>query len=117
MTRARPVPGLWKWDLRDPGRAGWSTKEEAELLFFDPTGHGCVRDHKGAREAAETAAFLISMQDLFPARFWIDVGSRILTTLPSASTAAIQLFAIGCMSIAHQSIALTVRTVQGNRHH
>jgi hypothetical protein len=65
-------------DLRDPGRAGLYTKQEAELLFFDPTGDGRARDAKGAREATQTAAFLISMQDLlaarcgyYPSRWWI----------------------------------------------
>ena len=64
-----------------------------------------MRETEGACEATETAAFLIGMQDLLAARLWIGVGSGILTTLPSAGTAAIELFAIGSMTIAHQSIA------------
>jgi len=57
------------------------------------------------------------MQDLLAARFRIDVGSRILTALPSAGMAAIQLFPIGGMSIAHQSVAMTVRAVDGDSDH
>ncbi len=105
------------WDLREAGRAVWSTKAEAELLFFDPAGHGRARDAKGAGEAPQTAAFLIGIQDLLTARLWIGVGSGILTALPSAGTAAIELFAIGSMTIAHQSLALTVRTVKGDCYH
>src|SRR5512142_1839050 len=45
------------------------------------------------------------------------MGSRVLATLPSARAAAIQLFAIGSMSIADQSIALTVRAVYGDGDH
>jgi len=93
------------------------TKEEVELLFFDPTRDGRARDAKGAGEAAETTAFLIGMQDLLAASLWIGMGSRILTALTSTCTAAIQLFAIGSMTIAHQSITLTVRTVKGDGDH
>ncbi len=53
----------------------------------------------------QTAAFLRGVQDLLAARLWIGVGSGILTALPSAGTAARELFAIGGMTIAHQSIA------------
>ncbi len=94
-----------------------NTKQEAELLFFDPTGHGRARDTKGAREAAEAAAFLISMQDLLAASLGIGMGSGVLAALPSAGMAAIELFAIGGMPIAHQSVTLTVRAVQDHRHH
>src|SRR5260370_24864867 len=57
------------------------------------------------------------MQDLLAASLWIGMGSRILTALTSACTAAIQLFAIGSMTIAHQSITLTMRTVKGDGYH
>jgi hypothetical protein len=60
---------------------------------------------------------LIGMQDLLTARFWIGVGSRVLATLTSARAAAIELFAIGGMTIAHQSVALTVRAVNGDGDH
>jgi hypothetical protein len=56
---------------------------------------------------------LIGVQDLLAASFWIGVGSGILATLPSAPMAAIELFPIGGMTIAYQSLALTVRTVKG----
>ena len=117
MTRVDRVPVSWKWYPRDREPPRWYVRGEAELLFFDPHGHGRARDAKGAREATETAAFLIGMQDLLAARLWIGVGSGILTALPSASTAAIELFAIGGMTIAHQSIALTVRAVNGDGDH
>ena len=58
---------------------------------------------------------MIGVQDLLAARFAIGVGSGILTALPSARAAAIELFAIGGMTIAHQSIALTVRAVYAER--
>jgi hypothetical protein len=57
------------------------------------------------------------MQDLLAARFGIGVGSRFLTALPSTGTAAIELFPIGGMTIAHQSVALTVRAVNGDGNH
>jgi len=44
LSTGRPVPASWKWDPWDPGRAGLYVREEAELLFFDPTGHGGARD-------------------------------------------------------------------------
>src|SRR3982074_3725723 len=54
------------------------------------------------------------MQDLLAARLGIGAGSRFLTALPSTGTAAIELFPIGGMTIAHQSVALTVRVVNGD---
>ena len=105
------------WDLRGPGRAEWCVKEEAELLFFDPTGHGRARNPEGAGEATQAAAFLIGMQDLLAARFWISVGSWVLTALPSARTAEIELFPIRGMTITYESVALTVRTVKGDGDH
>jgi len=57
------------------------------------------------------------MQGLLAASFWIGMGSWVLAALPSARAAAIELFAIGCMTLAHQSVALTVRAVQGDGDH
>ena len=57
------------------------------------------------------------MQDLLAARFWIGMGSGILAALPSARAAAIELFAIGGVPIAHESGALTVRAVNGDGDH
>jgi hypothetical protein len=69
-------------------------KEEAELLFFDPTGHGDARDPKGVREDAQAAAFLIGMQNLLAMSFGIGIGGRVFTaTTPKAMT-AIFLFAL-----------------------
>ncbi len=51
------------------------------------------------------------MQDLLAALFWIVMGSGILAALPSARAAAIELFAIGGVTITHESVALTVRAV------
>jgi hypothetical protein len=53
------------------------------------------------------------MQDLLAASFWMGVGSWVLAALPSAGTAAVELFAIGSMPVAYQSIALTVSAVKG----
>src|SRR5258708_14154754 len=57
------------------------------------------------------------VQNLLTPRFWIGMGSRILATLATATMAAIELFAIRCMTIADESIALAVGTVKGDRHH
>jgi len=85
--------------------------------FFDPTRHGRARDAEGACQAAQTVAFLIPVQDLVAASLPLGVGSRVLAALTSAGTAALQLFAIGGMTIADQRIALTARAVKGDRHH
>jgi hypothetical protein len=74
--------------------------EEAELLFFDPTGHGCARDPKGACEAPQTAALLIGMQNLLATSFGIGVGSGILAAAMATGMTAIFLFAVGGMPIA-----------------
>jgi hypothetical protein len=103
--------------LRGPGRAEWYTKAEAELLFFNLTRYGGARDAKRPGKATQAASFLIDVQDPLEASFGIGMGSWVLAALPSARAAAIELLAIGCMTIAHQSVALTVRAVQGNRHH
>jgi len=84
-------------------------REEAELLCFDPAGHGGARNPEGAREATKTAAFLGGVQNLVAASLWIGVGSRVLAALPSACSTARQLFAIGGMSIAYQSLTLIMR--------
>jgi hypothetical protein len=109
-----PVPGSLTWDLRDPGRAGLDVREEAELLFFDPAGHGGARNPEGAREAAQTAAILGGVQDLLAASLWIGMGSRVLAALSSACSTARQLFAIGGMSITYQSLTLTMRAVNSD---
>jgi len=96
------------WIGDDQGRAEGG---EAEILFFDPSGHGDARDAKHACKATQTATFLIGMQDLLAARLRIGMGSRVLAALTFARAAAIKLFAIGSMAIAYQSVALTVRAV------
>jgi hypothetical protein len=60
---------------------------------------------------------LIGVQNLLTASFWIGMGSRVMATLTSAGATTIALFAIGGMSIAYESVALTVRTVKGDCHH
>jgi hypothetical protein len=80
--------------------------------FFDPTGHGGARDPKRTGEATQTAAFLVGVQNLLAASFWIGMGSRVLATLTSTGVTTIQLFPIGGMTIAYESVALTVRTVK-----
>ncbi len=95
-------------------QAGWSVREEAELLFFDPIGHGGARDTKGARKTAQTAAFLIGVQDLFAAVFWVDVGSRILAAATPTGVTAILLFPVRGMPVAHESLTATMRTVKGD---
>jgi hypothetical protein len=87
------VPGSWKWDPLGPGRAESSIRGEAELLFFDPTGHGRARDAKRTREATQAAAFLVGVHNLLTAGLRIGMGSRVLATLPSARVAARELFA------------------------
>ncbi len=116
-TTVHPVPGSWTWDLRDPGRAEWSAKAEAELLFFDPTGHGGARNSEGAGEAAQTAAFLVGVQKLFATSLWIRIGGRILAAATPTGMTAILLFAIGGMSVAHECLTATMRTVKGDCHH
>jgi hypothetical protein len=61
--------------------------------FFDPLGYRGARDAKRTGQAAQTAAFLRGMQDLFPASLPIGMGSWVLATLSSTRPAAIQLFA------------------------
>ena len=68
-------------------------------------------------EAAQTAAFFIGVQDLLAASWWRGVGSGVLAALPSALTTAIQLFPIGSVAIAYQSVVLTARAVQGDFYH
>jgi integrase/recombinase XerD len=59
-----------------------------ELSGHLPTGHGGARDTKRAGQAAQTAAFLRSRQNLLAASLWIGMGSRVLAALPSARAAA-----------------------------
>ncbi|OLB41169.1 MAG: hypothetical protein AUF64_00660 [Chloroflexi bacterium 13_1_20CM_54_36] len=53
------------------------------------------------------------MQDLLAASFWIGMGGRVLATLTSTGTAAIQLLAIGGMTIADQSFASFSESSEG----
>ena len=56
-------------------------------------------------------AFLIGRQNLLAASLRIGIGSRVLAALTCARAAAIQMFAIGTMTIAYKSVALTMRAV------
>ena len=113
----RPVPASWKRHLLDRGRPRSCSRGEAELLFFDPTGHGCARDAKRAAEATQAASFLVGVQNLLAASLWIGIGSRVLAAATPAGVTAILLLAVGGMPIAHECIASTVGTVKGDRHH
>ncbi len=48
---------------------------------------------------------------LLAASLRIGIGSRVLAALTCARAAAIQMFAIGTMTIAYKSVALTMRAV------
>ncbi len=80
-------------------------KGGSRATVFDPTGHGGARNPECAGEAMQAAAFLIGMQDLLAASFWIGMGNRVLATLTSAGAAAIQLLAIRGVTIANESFA------------
>jgi hypothetical protein len=57
------------------------------------------------------------MQHLPAASLWRGVGSGVLAALPSAHTAARELFAVGSVTMAYESFALTVRAVNGDADH
>jgi len=113
----RSVPASWKWGPLDPGRARLSGRAEAELLFFDPTGHGRPRDPKRAGETTQAASFLGGVQNLLAAIVWIGMRSKILATAAPTGMTAILLFSGRGMPITHQCLTSTVGTMKGDRYH
>jgi hypothetical protein len=65
-----------------------------------PPGFGGARDAKGAREATQTASFLVGVHNLLAASFGICIGGRILAAATPTGVTAILLFAVGSMPIA-----------------
>jgi hypothetical protein len=92
-------------------------KEAVELLFFDPTRHGCTRDPKRAGEATQATSFLVGVQNLLATSLWIGIGKRILAAATAAGVTAILLLAVGGMPIAHECVASTVGTVKDESDH
>src|SRR5690348_5166159 len=98
-------------DLRGRGRPRWYVKEEAELLFLIQL-DTVVRETQNVRVRPRRLLRSRSgVQNLLATSLWIFVGRRVLAALTTAGVAAIELFPIGCMTIAYESIALTVGTV------
>ncbi len=112
MTRVHPTPAPGR-RLPPASHGGRATA----LPLFEPTGDGLARDAEGARQPAQTAAFVISAQDLFALFFTIRKSARLFATALSAIAAQITLAAIRSQAIPHQSLALAMLTAQSNGDH
>ncbi len=112
MTRVHPTPAR---GLRLPpaSRRGRATP----LPFFDPRGDGGARHAEGARQPAQTAAFVVSAQDLFACFYAIRMRARLFSTALRALAAQVTLAAIRSQAVTHQPLALAMLTSQSNGDH
>jgi hypothetical protein len=112
MITVRPTP------TRGPRLRRASRKVQAtELPFFEPCGDGLPGDAEGAREPAQTTAFVVSAKYLFTRWFWISIAARLCATTLTAVTAQIPLATIGSQTVTHKSFALAVLTSQSKSDH
>jgi hypothetical protein len=85
--------------------------------FFEPVGDGVTRDAEGARQAAQTAAFVVSAQDLFALFSTVSVSARLFSTALRAMATQITLAAIGSKAVTYQPLALAMLTSQSKGDH
>ena len=112
MTRVHPTPAR---GLRLPraSRRGQATP----LPFFYPTRDRVARDAESTRQPAQTAAFVISAQDLFALCFTVRIRARLFPAALLAITAQVTLAAIRSQAVTHQPLALAMLTSQSNGDH
>ena len=80
------------------------------LPFFDPFSDGVSGDAKGARQSTQAAALFVSSQNLLTPLFGISIAGGVLTAAATTILAEVTLFAIWCMTIADDVLALAVLT-------
>ncbi len=99
-----------------PPRA--SQRERATPLpFFYPRRDRVARHTEGACQPAQTAAFIVSAQDLFARWCWISIAARLFSTALTALAAQITLASIRSRAVTHQSLALAMLTLKSNSDH
>lgn len=72
--------------------------------FFEPTGDGVARDAKGTRQAAQTAALMVSTKYALTLLFGVAVGLRVVTAHPPADGAEVALLAILRQAVAGEPV-------------
>ena len=77
-------------------------------FFFEPSGDALSGDAEGARQTAQTAAFVISTKDALTFLLGVAVGLRVVTAAASAVSTEVALFAILREAIARKFIAAAV---------
>jgi len=87
------------------------------LPFFYPAGDRVTRDAEGTSQATQTAAFVISAQDLFSLLFRVRIRARLLSTALTAIAAQVPLAAIRSQTITHQPFALAILTSENKGDH
>jgi len=112
MTRVHPTParGLQLPPVSRRGRA-------TALPFFEPRGDGVARDPEGAGESTQTAAFVVSAQDLLALCLTVSQSARLCSTALRAIAAEVTLAAIRSQAVTHQPFALAMLTSQSNGDH
>ena len=87
------------------------------LLFFEPRGDGVTRHSEGARQATQTAAFVVGAKYLLALFGRVSVAARLLSAALSTIAAKVALAAIGSQTVPHQMFALAMLASEGNSNH
>ncbi len=112
MTRVHLTPAP-ETRLPPASRKGQATA----LPFFEPGGDGVARDPEGARQPTQTAAFVVSAQDLLALCLTVSQCARLCATARRAIAAQVTLAAIRSQAVTHQPFALAMLTAQSYGDH
>ena len=80
------------------------------LPFFDPLRDGISGDAKGASQSTQGAAFFVSSKNLLTALFGVSIASGILAAATTTVVTQVALFAVSCISVANDVLAVAVLT-------
>lgn len=108
MTIARPILKSSPLAAATLEQRAFDSAGGVSLLFFEPTADRSARHAKGARQAAQTAARLVSAQYFILFLCGVALGLRVGAATASAVLAQIALFAVGGAPVMYELFAATM---------
>jgi len=117
MTTLHPVPVQLLLRRTDRDQGAWCSTPGVQHLFFKPLADGIARHTEGALQTAQGTAFFISAKDLFPLRFRVTIGLRVVATAALTVFAPKSLFTIAGVTVSHQLFTIAVTTFEGDDNH
>jgi hypothetical protein len=94
-----------------------SLEDGSSAAFFHPGHHRLARDPKRPLQPVQAPALFLCPEELFTTFLRVGMRGCMCSALPLTGTAELFLLPIERSTVAYKCIALTIRTLNGDRYH